>query len=190
MDYATLTDNNGRKADFRHVILLMTSNAGAREMSKGNIGFKRDEDDDRKDGALKAIEKLFSPEFRNRLDAIVPFGSLSSEVMEMIVDKFINELNEQLAERRVSVELTAAARSRLAEMGHDPAFGARPMGRVIQTEIKDAIADELLFGSLMRGGVAVADVAGTEDVPGEIPAVGPSGEFVFTFKRRSKGKTG
>jgi len=188
MDYATLTDNNGRKADFRHVILLMTSNAGAREMSKGNIGFKRDEESDRKDDALKAIEKLFSPEFRNRLDAVVPFSALSQEVMEMIVDKFVAELNEQLAERRVFVELTAAARSRLAELGFDPAFGARPMGRVIQTKIKDAIADELLFGSLMRGGVAVADIAKKKSKRSDVDPAGQESEFVFTFAKRGKEK--
>ncbi|WP_018125639.1 ATP-dependent Clp protease ATP-binding subunit ClpA [Desulfovibrio oxyclinae] len=153
MDYATLTDNNGRKADFRHVILLMTSNAGAREMSKGAIGFTRNEDDDRKSGALKAVEKLFTPEFRNRLDSIVQFDSLENWVMERIVDKFINELNGQLAERRVTVELTPAARTQLAKLGHDPAFGARPMGRTIQREIKDPLADELLFGKLMKGGI-------------------------------------
>jgi len=185
MDYATLTDNNGRKADFRHVILLMTSNAGAREMSKGQIGFKRDEESDRKDGALKAIEKLFSPEFRNRLDAIVPFGALTPSIMEMIVDKFLKELNEQLGERRVRVELTKTARRRLAELGYDPAFGARPMGRVIQTEIKDAIAEELLFGNLMKGGVATMDLAGK--VRGKkIPTEGASREFVFTFDSAAK----
>ncbi|WP_083465684.1 ATP-dependent Clp protease ATP-binding subunit ClpA [Salidesulfovibrio brasiliensis] len=157
MDYATLTDNNGRKADFRHVILLMTSNAGAREMAKGAIGFTRNDRDDRKTGALKAVEKLFTPEFRNRLDAIVQFDALSTEVMELIVDKFIAELNGQLAERRVSVELTPAARLELAKLGHDPSFGARPMGRTIQKEIKDPLADELLFGKLVKGGKVLVD---------------------------------
>ena len=182
MDYATLTDNNGRKADFRHVILLMTSNAGAREMTKGAIGFTRNEHSDRTDGAIKALEKLFSPEFRNRLDSIVTFNALEQPVMEMIVDKFIKELNDQLQDRRVVVKLTDAARSRLAELGYDSLMGARPMGRVIQTEIKDVIADELLFGQLAKGGVVVVDRAGAKDDVADIPAVNDSGEFVFTFE--------
>nr|WP_242653098.1 ATP-dependent Clp protease ATP-binding subunit ClpA [Pseudodesulfovibrio hydrargyri] len=181
MDYATLTDNNGRKADFRHVILLMTSNAGAREMSKGAIGFKRDENSDRKGEAMKALENLFSPEFRNRLDATVTFHSLEQPVMERIVDKFIKELNDQLQDRRVVVALTDAARARLAVLGHDTAMGARPMGRVIQTEIKDVIADELLFGSLTRGGVVTVDVAGKKKKSKKTPLVGESGEFAFSF---------
>lgn len=186
MDYATLTDNNGRKADFRHVILLMTSNAGAREMAKGSIGFKRNEDSDRQGGAMKALEKLFSPEFRNRLDSIVTFKSLEQPVMELIVDKFIKELNDQLQDRRVVVTLTEAARSRLAILGHDTAMGARPMGRVIQIEIKDFIADELLFGELVKGGVVTVDVAGEGKKTDAIPAVGESGEFTFTFESAAK----
>ncbi|WP_272699967.1 ATP-dependent Clp protease ATP-binding subunit ClpA [Desulfovibrio sp. Fe33] len=181
MDYATLTDNNGRKADFRHVILLMTSNAGAREMSKGAIGFKRDEDSDRRGEAMKALEQLFSPEFRNRLDSIVTFRSLEQPVMEQIVDKFIKELNDQLQDRRVVIALTPAARARLAELGHDSSMGARPMGRVIQTEIKDVIADELLFGSLVKGGVVTVDVAGKGKKSKKLPLVGESGEFMFSF---------
>lgn len=186
MDYATLTDNNGRKADFRHVILLMTSNAGAREMSKGAIGFSRNEDSDREGGALKALEKLFSPEFRNRLDSIVTFKSLEQPVMELIVDKFIKELNDQLQDRRVVVTLTDSARSHLAELGHDKAMGARPMGRVIQTEIKDFIADELLFGELVKGGIVTVDRAGKSKKGKKIPAVSESGEFAFTFDPLSK----
>ena len=182
MDYATLTDNNGRKADFRHVILLMTSNAGAREMAKGAIGFQRNEDSDRSDGAVRAIEKLFTPEFRNRLDSIVTFKALKQPVMEMIVDKFVRELNDQLQDRRVVVALTDKARARLAELGHDPAMGARPMGRVIQTEIKDMIADELLFGNLTKGGVVTVDLAGKRRKKGgKTPALSASGEFVFTY---------
>lgn len=181
MDYATLTDNNGRKADFRHVILLMTSNAGAREMAKGAIGFKRNENSDRAGGAMKALEKLFSPEFRNRLDSIVTFKSLEQPVMEKIADKFITELNDQLQDRRVVVTLTDKARAKLAELGHDAAMGARPMGRVIQTEIKDLIADELLFGALTKGGVVTVDVAGKSKKSKKIPAIGASGEFSFSF---------
>ncbi|WP_286181928.1 ATP-dependent Clp protease ATP-binding subunit ClpA [Desulfovibrio sp. Huiquan2017] len=181
MDYATLTDNNGRKADFRHVILLMTSNAGAREMAKGAIGFKRDGNSDRQGEAMKALERLFSPEFRNRLDSIVTFHSLEQPVMERIVDKFIKELNDQLQDRRVVVALTDKARARLAELGHDASMGARPMGRVIQTEIKDVIADELLFGSLAKGGVVTVDVAAARKRSGKKPASGESGEFTFSF---------
>ena len=180
MDYATLTDNNGRKADFRHVVLLMTSNAGAQEISKGGIGFQRNDAGDRKDGALRAIEKLFSPEFRNRLDAVVPFESLSPEIMERIVDKFIAELNAQLRDRRVQLELEGKARKRLARLGYDPAFGARPMARVIQTEIKDALADDLLFGDLQKGGRVLVKLRKGVRIEADKPKGNePSGDFVF-----------
>ncbi|WP_027174857.1 ATP-dependent Clp protease ATP-binding subunit ClpA [Desulfovibrio aminophilus] len=182
MDYATLTDNNGRKADFRQVILLMTSNAGAQDMAKAGIGFSRNDKSDRKSTSLKAIERLFSPEFRNRLDATVPFGALNPEIMARIVDKFIGELNTQLKERRVSVTLTEAARALLGEKGYDPAFGARPMARVIQTEIKDAIAEELLFGELQKGGVVEVDAKpAAERVAATPGACGPSGDFLFSY---------
>ncbi|MFW5498552.1 MULTISPECIES: ATP-dependent Clp protease ATP-binding subunit ClpA [unclassified Maridesulfovibrio] len=164
MDYATLTDNNGRKADFRHVVLLMTSNAGAREMAKGGIGFgasvKGGEDKGR---GLKAVEKIFSPEFRNRLDGIVPFNSLQIDVMELIVEKFIKELNGQLLDNRVTIELDKKSRRWLAEKGHDPAYGARPMARLIQTSIKDEIADEILFGKLVKGGTVAVSTKGKGD---------------------------
>jgi ATP-dependent Clp protease ATP-binding subunit ClpA len=186
MDYATLTDNNGRKADFRHIILLMTSNAGAREMAKGAIGFKRNESADREGGAMKALEKLFSPEFRNRLDSIVNFKALGQPVMELIVDKFIKELNDQLQDRRVVVTLTGKARVRLAELGHDAAMGARPMGRVIQTEIKDVIADELLFGELTKGGVVTVDLIGKSRKGKKASVVGESSEFAFSFDLAGK----
>ncbi|MDQ7834535.1 MAG: ATP-dependent Clp protease ATP-binding subunit ClpA [Humidesulfovibrio sp.] len=190
MDYATLTDNTGRKADFRQTILLMTSNAGAQELAKGSLGFSRNDpksaDSDRKAGALKAVERLFSPEFRNRLDAIVPFEALTRETMLRVVDKNINELSEQLKGRRVTVRLTDAARTRLAVLGYDPSFGARPMARVVQVEIKDAIAPELLFGSLQKGGEVLVDVApgidpeakpcGTKDHSGAC-----SGDFAFSY---------
>ncbi len=153
MDHATLTDNNGKKADFRNVILLMTSNAGAREMSSPSIGFSQKEDDHRAAKGMKAIENLFSPEFRNRLDGIITFNGLSIEIMERIVDKFITEMEGQLAEKRVRLELSPAARLWLAERGYDPAFGARPLSRLIQTEIKDVLADEILFGRLRQGGL-------------------------------------
>jgi ATP-dependent Clp protease ATP-binding subunit ClpA len=152
MDYATLTDNAGRKADFRHVILLMTSNVGSREMAAASIGFSKRRAEDKGDKALGAVEKLFSPEFRNRLDAIIQFNSLSQDVMEAVVDKFIAELNSQLQERDVEVVLTEEARAYLGRKGYDPDFGARPLSRIIQKEIKDALSDELLFGKLQKGG--------------------------------------
>ena len=152
MDHATLTDNNGRKSDFRNVILLMTSNAGAREMSGNAIGFKAGVEEDRGLRGLAAVEKLFSPEFRNRLDAIVTFHSLTQDIMEQIVDKFMAELGVQLAAKNVTLELTPEARSWLAKKGFDPAFGARPLGRLIQKEVKDRLADRILFGELASGG--------------------------------------
>ncbi|GAB6035638.1 ATP-dependent Clp protease ATP-binding subunit ClpA [Fundidesulfovibrio butyratiphilus] len=159
MDYATLTDNNGRKADFSHVILLMTSNAGAREMSSKSIGFGKAKEEDFSAHGKKAIEKLFSPEFRNRLDAVVNFSPLSSEIMEMIVGKYLAELNVQLKDKKVTVDLTPRAVTWLAEKGHDPAYGARPLARLVQEKLKDPLADELLFGKLQKGGLVVADVA-------------------------------
>lgn len=151
MDYATLTDNTGKKADFRNVILIMTSNAGAREMAKGSIGFSRSEQDTEWKGKA-AIEKLFSPEFRNRLDGIISFAALEPEIMQLVVDKFIRELNLQLKERKVAVELDESARLWLAEKGYDPIHGARPLARVIQKEIKDPLSEEVLFGKLSQGG--------------------------------------
>jgi len=191
MDYATLTDNTGRKADFRQVILLMTSNAGAQELAKGAMGFTRNEASDRKSGSMKAIERLFSPEFRNRLDAIVPFKALDRTIMLQVVDKFMAELEAQLKDRRVSVRLTATARERLAVLGYDPAYGARPMSRVIQVEIKDAIAPELLFGSLQKGGEVLVDVAEGVDIEkrplsSDTTCGACSGDFVFTYTAAEK----
>ncbi len=152
MDHATLTDNNGRHADFRHVVLIMTSNAGSREASTTTIGFAEDQDSSA-DGRLKtAIERVFSPEFRNRLDAIVSFGRLTPEVMEMIVEKFILQLEAQLAERRVAITLEPEAREWLAVKGYDPMYGARPLGRIVQTEVRNPLTDEILFGTLEQGG--------------------------------------
>jgi ATP-dependent Clp protease ATP-binding subunit ClpA len=158
MDYATLTDNTGKKADFRNVIVIMTSNAGAREMAKGSIGFSQSEKDVEWKGKA-AIEKLFSPEFRNRLDGIINFAPLSQEVMEKVVDKFIAELNGQLHEREVELKLEEPARQWLAEKGYDSVHGARPLARVIQKEIKDALAEEILFGKLSKGGLVEISVA-------------------------------
>jgi ATP-dependent Clp protease ATP-binding subunit ClpA len=149
MDHATLTDNNGRQADFRHIILIMTTNAGAHEMASAAIGFGGRSNADQ---GAKAIERLFSPEFRNRLDAIISFGSLPMPVIERVVDKFMMELDVQLNEKRVFVHMTPEARHHLAEKGYDPTFGARPMARLIQTEIKRVLADEILFGRLKDGG--------------------------------------
>ena len=152
MDHATLTDNTGRKADFRQVVLIMTSNAGSREMSAHAIGLTGDQARDAKSRGKHAIEKLFSPEFRNRLDAIVNFNALSPETMETIVEKFILELEAQLHERRVAITLLPEARGYLARKGYDPTYGARPLARLIQTEVRDPLTDEILFGSLENGG--------------------------------------
>jgi ATP-dependent Clp protease ATP-binding subunit ClpA len=162
MDHGTLTDTNGKPTDFRHVILLMTSNVGARELAARPLGFadsgghgeglplRTPKDSD----ADKAVERLFSPEFRNRLDARLRFNPLSPQVMERIVDKFVRELTHQLAEKAVRVEITDAARKLLAEKGFDPVFGARPLGRVIEEKVKRPMTDELLFGALENGGTA------------------------------------
>ncbi len=152
MDHATLTDNTGRKADFRHAILIMTSNAGSREMSVASIGFGDDHARDAARKGNKALEKLFSPEFRNRLDAIVTFKALNLEVMETIVDKFIMQLESQLVERRIAFTLSPEARAWLAKKGYDRIYGARPLARVIQSEVRDPLTDEILFGRLEKGG--------------------------------------
>ena len=149
MDHATLTDNHGKKADFRNVILIMTTNAGARELSEGGIGFQSSAG---KGNARGAIERTFSPEFRNRLDAWIAFDALSFEVIERVVDKFIGELNAQLAEKKITVRLTEPARAWLARHGFDRLYGARPMARLIQSRIKEPLAEELLFGETERGG--------------------------------------
>jgi ATP-dependent Clp protease ATP-binding subunit ClpA len=156
MDHATLTDNNGKKADFRNVILIMTSNAGTREMGNQTIGFG-DKTKDTASKGQKAIERFFSPEFRNRLDGTILFHALTVEIMEQIVDKFIDELNDQMAGKKIYVNISDAVRSWLARDGYDPNYGARPLGRVIQKEIKDRLADEILFGKLVKGGVVFVD---------------------------------
>ena len=161
MDHATLTDNNGKKADFRNVILIMTTNAGAQELSAGGIGFQSNTTG--KGQGRGAIERAFSPEFRNRLDAWIAFAPLSFEVIERVVDKFVKELNAQLAERNVRVVLEETARAWLAARGFDRLFGARPMNRLIQKKIKEPLAEELLFGaSLAAGGEVSVGVAGDE----------------------------
>ena len=149
MDHGTLTDNNGRKADFRNAILVMTTNAGAQEMARASMGFV--EQDHAPDG-MEAIRRLFAPEFRNRIDAVVQFKALELPVIERVVDKFLVELEAQLESKGVELEVDDAARRWLATNGYDPKMGARPMARVIQEQIKRPLAEELLFGKLAQGG--------------------------------------
>jgi ATP-dependent Clp protease ATP-binding subunit ClpA len=149
MDHGTLTDNNGRKADFRHVIIVMTTNAGAFEMSRPSIGFTQA--DTGSDG-MEAIKRLFSPEFRNRLDAVIQFGGLDQDTIERVVDKLLVEAEAQLEQKRVSISVDEPARRWIAKRGYDPKMGARPMARVIQEFIKRPLAEELLFGKLVNGG--------------------------------------
>ena len=149
MDHGTLTDNNGRKADFRNVVLIMTTNAGAQEMGRPSIGFA--EQDNSTDG-MEVIRRMFTPEFRNRLDAIVQFSALKLEVVKTVVDKFLTELQAQLDEKRVTLEVDDAAREWLAREGYDEKMGARPMQRLIQEKIKRQLAEDLLFGDLASGG--------------------------------------
>ena len=172
MDYGKLTDNNGKSVDFRHVILIMTTNAGAAEMAKASIGFERGM---RTDEDTEAVNKMFSPEFRNRLDAIVPFKNLKPETVEKVVDKFVIQLEGQLASKNVTIELTEPARQHLAKLGYDPAMGARPLGRVIQEKIKRPLAEEILFGKLAQGGTVHVDF---ED-----------GELKFIFEEDKSGKS-
>ena len=155
MDHGKLTDHNGKKIDFRNVVLIMTTNAGAADMAKPTIGFsqkKRVGDDE------DAIKRLFTPEFRNRLDAVIPFGHLPQEVIAQVVEKFVLQLEAQLADRNVTIELTSEANAWLAERGYDEQLGARPLARVIQENIKKPLADEVLFGRLLKGGHVVVTV--------------------------------
>jgi len=150
MDYGKLTDHNGKIVDFRNVILIMTTNAGAAELAKQAIGFgsgiRTGHDEE-------AINRMFTPEFRNRLDAVISFAALSPDTIGRVVDKFVLQLEEQLADRNVTIELDASARDWLAVKGYDPLFGARPLARVIQEHIKKPLAEELLFGKLAKGGI-------------------------------------
>ena len=149
MDHGKLTDNNGKAVDFRNVVIIMTTNAGAAELAKAAMGFERAE---REGDDEEAIERMFSPEFRNRLDAIIPFASLPPKVMGKVVDKFVMELEVQLSDRDVTIELTNTAREWLAKKGYNRRFGARPLARIIQEYIKKPLAEELLFGNLTKGG--------------------------------------
>ena len=161
MDHATLTDNNGKKADFRNVIILMTTNAGAREMSSEGIGFKTGDNVTAASGSKGkgAIERMFTPEFRNRLDGWIAFEPLSFEVALRVADKFIKEVQVMLVEKQVTLELTDEARQWLAKKGYDKLFGARPMARLVQSKIKEPLADEILFGKLQQGGNVVVTVS-------------------------------
>jgi ATP-dependent Clp protease ATP-binding subunit ClpA len=159
MDHGKLTDHNGKQVDFRNVIIIMTTNAGAADLARSAYGFttnKREGDD------TEAINKLFAPEFRNRLDSIISFGRLPKEVVYKVVDKFVLQLEAQLADRNVTIELTDDAREWLTDNGYDEAMGARPMARLIQSTIKTPLADEVLFGKLKNGG-AVRVILRTDD---------------------------
>ncbi len=150
MDHGKLTDHNGKRVDFQNVILIMTTNAGASELAKAAIGFnrsKREGDDE------EAINRLFTPEFRNRLDAVIAFASLSPEIISKVVEKFVFQLEAQLGDRNITIELTPEANKWLAERGYDEKFGARPLSRVIQENIKKPLAEEILFGALKDGGI-------------------------------------
>jgi ATP-dependent Clp protease ATP-binding subunit ClpA len=168
MDHGTLTDNNGRKADFRNVIIVMTTNAGASEASRASIGFTPQ---DHSSDAMSAIRKLFTPEFRNRLDAIIQFNGLDRDTIMHVVDKFLFELEEQLEAKHVSISFAEGVKEWLAERGYDPQMGARPMARVIQENIKKPLAEELLFGELAQGGSIRVDLGEdglTFDVEGAV----------------------
>jgi len=149
MDHGSLTDTNGRKTDFRHIILVMTTNAGAEQASRSSMGFSLQ---DHASDMMEAIKRHFTPEFRNRLDAIVQFSALSPEIVGHVVDKFIIELEAQLEDKNVTIDVAEAARHWLAKRGYDPKMGARPMARLIQDKIKKPLAEELLFGKLEKGG--------------------------------------
>ncbi|WP_341367388.1 ATP-dependent Clp protease ATP-binding subunit ClpA [Yoonia sp. BS5-3] len=170
MDHGKLTDHNGRTTDFRNVIIIMTSNAGAAEMSKNALGFGRDS---REGEDTAAIERTFTPEFRNRLDAVISFGALPKPVIMQVVEKFVLQLEAQLIDRNVHIELTSAAADWLAERGYDEKMGARPLGRVIQEHIKKPLAEELLFGKLVKGGIVKVGVKkGELELKYEAPAQG------------------
>ncbi|MBS0484381.1 MAG: AAA family ATPase, partial [Proteobacteria bacterium] len=155
MDYGTLTDNNGRKADFRNVIIIMTTNAGAESLAKTSIGFTKAKSSG---DELADIKKLFTPEFRNRLDAIISFAPLDQEIILQVTDKFLIQLETQLHEKKVEASFTEKLRKYLAKHGFDPLMGARPMERLIQDTIRSALADELLFGQLVNGGKVTVDI--------------------------------
>jgi ATP-dependent Clp protease ATP-binding subunit ClpA len=173
MDYGKLTDHNGRNVEFSNVILVMTTNAGAAEASQVAVGFQGSSTSANEAASEEALKRLFTPEFRNRLDATIRFAALPPEVIRQIVDKFIDQLAAQLAEQHVTLTVSDAAKAALAELGFDDVYGARPLARVIQARIKRPLADELLFGALQGGGQVTVDTAQTSDVS--------SAEFTFAF---------
>ena len=184
MDHGKLTDHNGKSIDFRNVILIMTTNAGASDLAKTPVGFEREI---RVGDDTEAIEKLFTPEFRNRLDAVIPFEALPDHVVSKVVDKFIIELEVQLEERRVMIELKDGAREWLSKKGYDQKFGARPLARLIQQKIKNPLAEELLFGKLSKGGVVVVNIIDGK-VKFEYPETTSLSTKLKANKRRSQGR--
>jgi ATP-dependent Clp protease ATP-binding subunit ClpA len=167
MDHGTLTDNNGRKADFRNVIVIMTTNAGAETLQKRVIGFSNTRETGDEMGEIK---RMFTPEFRNRLDAIISFRTLDEEIILRVVDKFLMQLEDQLHEKKVDVQFSDALRRHLSRTGFDPVMGARPMARLIQETIRKALADELLFGKLLNGGKVNVDVTEGGEIKLEFPS--------------------
>lgn len=192
MDYATLTDTSGRKADFRNVTIIMTTNAGAFEMSARSIGFGESTGPSHSTGrAKKALERLFTPEFRNRLDAMVDFAPLSRGVMINIVDKFVKELQASLDEKDVSINLSESTLNYLADRGYDPVFGARPLARVIREDIEDVLSGEILFGELSKGGVANIDTVEDDQMPETnlldgVARMTSNQKLVFTYGKKAK----
>tara|TARA_A100001037_G_scaffold139667_1_gene126574 strand:- start:12 stop:1214 length:1203 start_codon:yes stop_codon:yes gene_type:complete len=172
MDHGKMTDHNGKTVDFRNVILIMTTNAGASDLAKEAVGFGRTE---RSGDDTEAINRMFSPEFRNRLDAIIPFAGLSKEIISRVVEKFIMQLEVQLGDRNVSIEISECARSWIGRKGYDRNFGARPLARVIQEHVKKPLAEELLFGKLTDGGLVSIDLQ--------------NGELSFNFGTPKKAET-
>lgn len=185
MDNGTLTDSNGKKVDFRNVILVMTTNAGAADAQKEAIGFGRGK---KVDEAEKAVERLFTPEFRNRLDAVIPFAPLSAESISRVVEKFVLQLEAQLIDRGVTFELTPDATAWLAERGYDSRFGARPLSRVIQESIKKPLADQILFGELKKGGLVKVDV--DEANPDQLDFHITPGDRLLPRNEKKSGKKG
>jgi ATP-dependent Clp protease ATP-binding subunit ClpA len=171
MDHGTLTDNNGRKADFRNVVIVMTTNAGAESLAKNTMGFTPSA---KAGDEMEAIRKMFTPEFRNRLDAVISFSALDHAIILRVVDKFLMQLEEQLAEKKVEVQFTPALKEHLAKKGFDPQMGARPMARLIQDTIRRALADELLFGKLQHGGKVTIDVDAAEKIVLRFEAQAPA----------------
>ena len=161
MDHGTLTDNNGRKADFRNVVIVMTTNAGAESLAKNTMGFTLNK---QVGDEMEAIKRMFTPEFRNRLDAIISFRSLDHDIIMRVVEKFLMQLDEQLAEKKVEAHFSQALKDHLAKKGFDPLMGARPMARLIQDTIRRALADELLFGKLQHGGKVSIDIGEAEKI--------------------------